>query len=76
MGSAAEKIEHLHVHVAPGEWVRQELLQPVFGISTEAARKYRTRGLWKEGTHWRKDPAGVIVYNRDSIGSWLGGKIE
>lgn len=77
MAEAAQKIEqHTHIHVAPGEWVRQDLLQPVFGISTEAARKYRTRGLWKEGVHWKWDPANVIVYSPKAIGAWLGGKIE
>lgn len=72
---AAEKIENLHVHVQPGNWVRQELLPPVFGISTEAARKYRTKGLWLEGKHWRKDPANVIVYNVAAISAWMGGQL-
>jgi hypothetical protein len=75
MGSAAEKIEHFHVHVEAGAWLRQELLEPVFGISTEAARKYRTRGMWLEGKHWRTDPAGRIVYNRDAINDWMGGQL-
>ncbi len=73
MGNAAEVI---HIHVEAGEWIRQELLQPVFGISPEAARKYRTtKGFWLEGTHWRRDPANVIVYNRDAIAAWMGGKL-
>lgn len=72
---AAEKYEHLHVHVQPGEWVRQDLLPTIFGISTEAARKYRSKGLWLEGTHWCWDPAGVIVYNVKAIGAWMGGQL-
>lgn len=68
--SAAERIEY---HVTPGAWFREELLQPVFGITTEAARKYRTRGLWLENRHWRKDPANRIVYSRDAIQDWMGG---
>jgi hypothetical protein len=61
--------------VYPGEWFRQELLMPVFGISTEAARKYRTNGLWLEGRHWRRDPARRIVFNRKAIEAWLGGML-
>jgi hypothetical protein len=61
--------------VAPGLWFRQDLLQPIFGISKEAARKYRTAGLWLQGKHWRTDPANRIVYNREAIEAWLGGQI-
>lgn len=68
--SAAEKLEF---SIVPGDWFRQELLFPVFGISTEAARKYRAGGQWLEGRHWRKDPANRIVYNRAAITAWMGG---
>lgn len=70
--SATEKV---HVIVAPGEWFRQDLLQPVFGISTEAARKYRTFGLWLEGKHWKRDPANRVVYNKKEIEQWMGGQL-
>lgn len=55
--------------------VRQDLLQPVFGLTPEAARKYRTRGLWLENKHWRRDPANVIVFNRKEIERWMGGQL-
>lgn len=61
--------------VYPGEWFRQELLMPTFGISTEAARKYRSGGLWLEGKHWRWDPANRIVYSRKAIEAWMEGKL-
>ncbi|WP_313506197.1 DNA-binding protein [Stutzerimonas kunmingensis] len=64
-----------NIWVAPGLWFRQNLLEPVFGISTEAARKYRRSGLWLEGKHWRTDPANRIVYNRARIEEWLGGQL-
>lgn len=70
--SAAERIEY---NVAVGEWFRQELLRPTFGITSEAARKYRTRGVWLENRHWRKDPANRIVYSRDAIQDWMGGSM-
>lgn len=60
--------------INPANWVRQELLFPIFGLSTEAARKYRTNGLWLEGRHWRWDPANRVVYNRSEIEGWMEGK--
>jgi len=69
--AAAQKIEY---QTHPGAWFRQELLMPIFGISTEAARKYRSGGLWLEGKHWRKDPANRIVYSRKAIEVWMEGK--
>ncbi len=70
--AAAEKIEY---QITPAAWFRQELLIPVFGITPEAARKYRAEGKWLEGKHWRKDPANRIVYNRDAITEWMGGTL-
>ncbi|WP_081951343.1 DNA-binding protein [Pseudomonas plecoglossicida] len=61
------------VHSA-GLWFRQELLFPTFGITPEAARKYRSGGKWLQGKHWRVDPANRIVYSRNEIEQWLGGK--
>jgi len=69
--SAAEKLEF---NITPGEWFRQELLAPTFGISTEAARKYRSGGLWLEGKHWRWDPARRVVYSKTAIERWMAGK--
>ncbi|WP_426141536.1 DNA-binding protein [Pseudomonas sp. DWP3-1-2] len=59
----------------PGKWFRGALLPYVFGISIEAARKYRSRGVWLEGKHWRTDPANVIVYCRSAIEEWMGGQL-
>ncbi|WP_312514098.1 DNA-binding protein [Stutzerimonas nitrititolerans] len=65
--------EH-NLGIMPGRWFRQNLLESVFDISKEAARKYRSNGLWLEGKHWRIDPANRIVYNRAEIENWLGGQ--
>lgn len=70
--AAAEK---LNFTITPGDWFRGNLLTPVFGITSEAARKYRERGVWLEGKHYRRDPLGVYVYNRQAITDWMGGKI-
>ena len=69
--SAAEKID---LRITPGAWFRQDLLYPVFGLSTEAVRKYRSRGLWLEGKHYRTDPANVLVYNKEAIEKWMAGQ--
>ena len=69
--SAAEKIDF---QITPGAWFRQDLLYPVFGLSTEAVRKYRSRGLWLEGRHYRTDPANVLVYNKEAIEKWMAGQ--
>lgn len=59
--------------ITPSTWIRKELLFPVFGLSTEAVRKYRDRGIWLEEKQWRTDPANVIVYNRVEIEKWMAG---
>ncbi|WP_119738978.1 excisionase family protein [Pseudomonas sp. Larv2_ips] len=69
--SAAEKLD---IQITPGAWFRQDLLYPVFGLSTEAVRKYRSRGLWLEGKHYRTDPANVLVYNKEAIEKWMAGQ--
>lgn len=69
--SAAEKID---LCINPGAWFRQDLLYPLFGLSTEAVRKYRSRGLWLEGKHYRTDPANVLVYNKEAIEKWMAGQ--
>ncbi|MDD2162543.1 excisionase family protein [Pseudomonas sp. MIL19] len=61
--------------IVPAKWVRQELLFPVFGISTEAARKYRASGQWHEGKHWDRDPANRVIYNREAIEKWMSGAL-
>ncbi len=70
--AAAEKLQPL---INPADWFRGNLLPAVFGITNEAARKYRERGQWLEGTHYRKDPVGQYVYSRPAITAWMGGKV-
>lgn len=69
--AAAEKLQPL---INPADWFRGNLLPAVFGITSEAARKYRERGVWLEGKHYRKDPMGQYVYSRQAITDWMGGK--
>lgn len=69
--SAAKKLDVIPV----GDWFRPCLLFPTFGITPEAARKYRDRGVWMDGKHYRKDPVGQYVYNRDAINAWMEGRV-
>lgn len=71
MGAAAKKMDF---NFTPGEWFRCGLLEPTFDITAEAARKYRERGIWLEGKHWKRDPVGRVIYSRDEITNWLDGK--
>ncbi|WP_137822553.1 excisionase family protein [Pseudomonas sp. D(2018)] len=73
-GHSVGKTRTLFV-IQPAKWVRQELLFPIFGISPEAARKYRTTNQWCLGKHWDRDPANRIVYNRDAIEKWMMGAL-
>lgn len=66
--------EPLQLLISPATWIRKELLFPVFGLSSEAVRKYRSSGLWLEDKQWRVDPANVIVYNRLEIENWMAGR--
>lgn len=68
--AAAEKMEYRPLAAA---WFRIEVLTQIFGITSDAAKKYRIRGLWLEGKHYRKDPANRIVYNRAAIEAWMAG---
>lgn len=63
---AAEKI----VFQLP-DWIRSCLIPQTYGISEDAARKYRDRGIWQEGVHWKKDPVGRIVYSTKNIDQWF-----
>ena len=69
MNAAAQPVQH--IAITPETWVYGALLFPLFGFSEEAAKKYRDRGLWLEGVHWRKNAANRIVYNRIEINKWM-----
>lgn len=67
--SAAEQLQPVY-HT---KWVRGPIMENLFGISQQCARKYRERGVWLEGKHWRKDPVGRIVYCPAAIDGWFEG---
>ncbi len=57
--------------VGTGRTIRSSLVHPTWGITAEAARKYRERGVWLEGKHWWYDPVGRVVYCVSAIDEWL-----
>ena len=61
--------------IVPAKWVKPHMLMPLFGLSMEAARKKRERGVWLEGKHWRVAPDGTYVYNWQAIQNWYGGQL-
>lgn len=63
------------IGISPAKWVRPSLLPIIFGITPEAARKYRERGVWLEGKHWRYDPVNKIVYCPSEIENWMEGNL-
>lgn len=71
--ATSQTSEALQLLISPAVWIRKELLFPIFGLSAEAVRKYRDRGIWLEEKQWRTDPANVIVYNRLEIEKWMAG---
>lgn len=56
--------------ITPAKWVRPNLLSSIFGITAEAARKYRERGQWLEGTHFTQKGRNYW-YNRFAIEAWI-----
>ena len=70
--SAAQKIISDPVPLA--RWVVHHKITERNGFTYEQMKKYRQRGVWAEGIHWRKNPVGTIVYNPKAIDDWNEGK--
>ena len=61
--------------IVPAKWVKPRMLEGLFGLTAEAARKKRERGEWLEGKHYNRAPDGNYVYNWHEIENWYGGVI-
>ncbi len=71
---AAEKIERGSVvQLKPGRWVLENIVSQIFGFTRDQLQKYRQSGLMLSGVHFRKNPAGRIVYNVEAINNWQEG---
>lgn len=54
-------------------WVLINKLADFTGYSDDAIRAKKTRGIWKEGVHWRKGPDNRVIFNLVAIQRWMGG---
>ena len=54
-------------------WVLIGKLTSYTGYTDDAIRAKKTRGVWVEGTHWRKGPDNRVVFNLLAIQNWMGG---
>ncbi|WP_205859257.1 excisionase family protein [Pleionea sediminis] len=53
--------------IVPARWVKPAMLQPLFGITIDAARKKREKGIWLEGKHFKKVIREGYLYNWKAI---------
>jgi len=54
-------------------WVLISKVAEYTGYSDDAIRAKKTRGIWKEGVHWRKGPDNRVIFNLVAIQFWMGG---
>ena len=52
-------------------WVSGKKLYEIVGITEDAAKKKRYRGIWQENYHWVKGPDNRIYYELIKIFSWI-----
>jgi len=55
-------------------WVLIRKVVEMLGYTDDAIRAKIKRGVWQEGTHWRKAPDGRIFINLRAIQAWVEGK--
>lgn len=73
--SAALKLETINNEVVSSKWVNHKKMTALTGFTYDQMRKYRERGHWLEGKHWRFNPVGTIVYNPMEIDRWSEGHL-
>lgn len=73
--NAALKLETVNNSVIASKWVNHKKMTALTGFTYDQMRKYRERGHWLEGKHWRYSPVKTIVYNPIEIDNWIEGKL-
>jgi len=53
-------------------WVKPKKIEELKGITIEALKKKRERGVYIEGIHWRRAPDNVIYFNYENIDLFIG----
>jgi hypothetical protein len=52
-------------------WVLIPRIVQLFGYSEHAVRAKIKKGIWLQGTHWRKAPDGRIFVNPAAVQRWI-----
>ncbi len=53
------------------KWVRDNIIAKESGLTVEAIRCKKKKGIWVEGEHWVKGPDGRTWYNKEAIEEWV-----
>lgn len=75
MGAALKLQISNEIGQGHSKWVNHKKMTALTGFTYDQMRKYRERGHWLEGKHWKFNPVRTIVYNPAEIDKWSEGKI-
>ncbi len=76
MGAALKLQEEFKSEsLSHNKWVNHKKMTELTGFTYDQMRKYRERGHWLEGKHWRFNPVRTIVYNPVEVDKWSEGKL-
>lgn len=53
------------------KWVVIKVLAHQSGLTEDAIRAKKKKGVWVEGVHWRKAPDNRIWFNTEAIEKWV-----
>lgn len=56
------------------KWVRLNKFCEISGYTPDAIYSKMKKGVWLEGTHWRKGPDGHIFINLHEFEQWVEGQ--
>jgi hypothetical protein len=56
------------------KWILIKKLSQMSGMTEDAIRALKKKGIWHEGSHWKKAPNGRIFFNPKAIEQWVEGK--
>ena len=57
--------------VAVARYVRIPLFETVTGYTEEAVEMKIKKGVWREGTHYRRAPDGHILIDIEAFHAWV-----
>jgi len=54
-------------------WVHPRAIEALKGLTRDQLDGRRKAGKYVEGTHWRKDPLGLIMWHFENLDRWVEG---